>query len=169
MPLAPANRSRDGRTFPPSDTFKPLLKRIVEIPEYLSAPISPFDTSALYPTALHIRRVECRLGSLAAAATVLREPETATTTPTSTRPTLLSVPVPAQLPLLTFTPPRPQQHGCSASTSGSASLIGSLFYFFATPPTAAAPPTATVISIDTSLHIVPGPIMAKTGSASLVG
>ncbi|KAF5356379.1 hypothetical protein D9758_009539 [Tetrapyrgos nigripes] len=68
------------------DTFRPLLKRLVETPEYFSssdlvnALNHIFTPSALEPsqisaflTALHIHRVERRPESLAAAAQVLRE------------------------------------------------------------------------------------------------
>ncbi|KAF8065028.1 anthranilate phosphoribosyltransferase, TrpD [Lyophyllum atratum] len=69
-----------------SETFKPLLKRIVETPEYFSAADLKlalnhlFTPNAIDPTligafltALHIHRVERRPESLAAAASVLRE------------------------------------------------------------------------------------------------
>jgi len=69
-----------------SDSFKPLLKRLVETPEYFSpddlkeALNHLFTPDAVSPThigaflaALHIHRVERRPESLAAAASVLRE------------------------------------------------------------------------------------------------
>ena len=68
------------------ESFKPLLKRLVETPEYFSpddlklALNHLFTPDAVHPTqigsfltALHIHRVERRPESLAAAASVLRE------------------------------------------------------------------------------------------------
>lgn len=69
-----------------SDSFKPLLKKLVDTPEYFSADdlkealnhlftpdaVSPIHIGA-FLTALHIHRVERRPDSLAAAASVLRE------------------------------------------------------------------------------------------------
>jgi anthranilate phosphoribosyltransferase len=69
-----------------SDTFKPLLKRLVETPEYFSpsdltvALNHLFTPNALHPaqigaflTVLHVHRIERRPDYLAAAADVLRE------------------------------------------------------------------------------------------------
>lgn len=69
-----------------TETFKPLLKRLVETPEYFSADDLKlalnhlFTPGAVLPThigafltALHIHRVERRPESLTAAAAVLRE------------------------------------------------------------------------------------------------
>ncbi|RDB14894.1 Anthranilate phosphoribosyltransferase [Hypsizygus marmoreus] len=69
-----------------SDTFKPLLNRLVQTPEYFtpddlkSALYHLFTPNALHPaqigaflTALHVHRVERRPESLAAAASVLRD------------------------------------------------------------------------------------------------
>ncbi|KAE9397865.1 anthranilate phosphoribosyltransferase [Gymnopus androsaceus JB14] len=69
-----------------SDSFKPLLKRLVETPEYFSSKdlqialnhlFTPDTLSAeqigAFLTALHIHRVERRPESLAAAASILRE------------------------------------------------------------------------------------------------
>ncbi|KAF5384245.1 hypothetical protein D9615_003414 [Tricholomella constricta] len=69
-----------------SETFKPLLKRLVETPEYFSAADLTLALHHLFTpnavdsaqigaflTALHINRVERRPESLAAAASVLRE------------------------------------------------------------------------------------------------
>jgi anthranilate phosphoribosyltransferase len=69
-----------------SDTFKPLLKKLVQTPEYFSsndlrvALDHLFTPNALHPaqigaflTALHVHRVERRPDYLAAAADVLRE------------------------------------------------------------------------------------------------
>ena len=69
-----------------SDTFKPLLKRLVQTPEYFSSDDLKlslnhlFTPDVLLPTqigaflaALHIHRVERRPDYLAAAASVLRE------------------------------------------------------------------------------------------------
>jgi anthranilate phosphoribosyltransferase len=69
-----------------SDSFKPLLKKLVETPEYFSSNdlqialnhlFTPNTLSAeqigAFLTALHLHRVERRPESLAAAASILRE------------------------------------------------------------------------------------------------